>query len=128
MTIAYVDTSCLVAIAFDEAGKSEVAARLRKHDRLLASDLMEAELRAAFSRESVAQRLAAPLLDAVARVRPDRELSAELQRVLATGHLRGADLWHLACALYVAPEPADLIFETLDERQRQVAAKLGFAT
>ena len=128
MTVAYVDTSCLVAIAFDEAGNAKVAARLRKHERLLASDLIEAELRAAFSRESVAQELAAPLLDTVARVRPNRGLSAELQRVLAAGHLCGADLWHVACALFVAPEPADLVFETLDARQRQVAAKLGFST
>lgn len=39
---------------------------------------------------------------------------------------RGADLWHVASALYVAPSPADLYFLTLDERQRSVAATLGF--
>ena len=128
MTIAYVHTSCLVAIAFDEPGAVEVAARLRKHERLLASDLLESELLAAFSREGVGQELAAPLLKAVGRVRPDRAISEELQQVLAVGHLRGADLWHVACALYLAPRPDDLVFETLDVRQRQVAAKVGFCS
>ena len=38
----------------------------------------------------------------------------------------GADLWHLAAAIHVTPEPGDLTFLTLDRRQREVAAALGF--
>jgi len=38
----------------------------------------------------------------------------------------GTDLWHLACALYLAGNPRDLPFITLDERQEVVARKLGF--
>ncbi len=45
MRFAYVDTSCLVAIAFDEPGADKVAARLRRFERLFASNLLEAELR-----------------------------------------------------------------------------------
>ena len=44
------------------------------------------------------------------------------------GYVRGADLWHLACALYVAASPGELTFLTLDERQRTVAKALGFKT
>ena len=41
-------------------------------------------------------------------------------------HLRGADLWHIATALYTTPEPGDISFVTLDHRQRTVAKALGF--
>ena len=58
----------------------------------------------------------------------DRPLSPEVTRVLSAGYLRGADCWHLATALYVAPDPADLTFVTLDSIQRKVARTLGFVT
>jgi hypothetical protein len=48
--------------------------------------------------------------------------------VLEHGYLRGADLWHLACALFVVDEPDMLTFLTLDTRQQEVAAALGFHT
>ena len=46
--------------------------------------------------------------------------------MLSAGYLRGADLWHLASALYLAGNPRNLPFITLDERQEVVARKLGF--
>jgi hypothetical protein len=53
-------------------------------------------------------------------------LTQEFARILGIGHLKGADLWHVACALYLSPNPQDLSFLTLDARQKKVAAKLGF--
>lgn len=44
------------------------------------------------------------------------------------GYGRGAEIWHLATALYLAESPGELPFFTLDERQRRVAAELGFPT
>ena len=58
---------------------------------------------------------------------PDRPLTAEIEAVVGAGLLRGADAWHLACALYLSPEPGELEFLTLDGRQGAVAATLGFA-
>lgn len=87
---------------------------------------MEAELRAAFARERVA--LAGDLFDWMKWVFPERPLTPELERVFASGYLKGADAWHLACALYVAEEPATLTFLSLDHRQRAVARRLGFRT
>ena len=46
--------------------------------------------------------------------------------MLEAGYLRGADLWHVAHALYVTPCPASLSFVTLDARQGAVAEALGF--
>jgi hypothetical protein len=102
-----------------------VASRLSSHDELLASGLVEAELKAALVREGQLGA-AAEFLPRLVWVSPGRPLGPEIDRVLATGHLKGADAWHLACALFLAPDGADLHFETLDTRQRAVATKLGF--
>ncbi len=124
MKAAYVDTSCLVAIAFDEPEREEVASRLRGHDVLLSSNLLEAEFRATSVREAV--EVDEALFSWMKWVLPDRPLSVEIIRVLQTGYVRGADLWHLATAIYVTPEPSDLTFLTLDRRQEEVAEGLGF--
>lgn len=83
-------------------------------------------MRSALAREGVR-----PDRNTVAGLRwilPDRPLSAEIATVTAVGYVRGAELWHLACALFVAESPAELTFLTLDERQRAVAKALGFKT
>ncbi len=124
MTRAYVDASCMVAIAFGERGARALARRLGRFEELFASNLLEAELRAASVREGV--ELDADLLTWLDWVLPDRPLTAELTSVLSAGYLRGADAWHVACALYIAADPVDLPFLTLDDRQRSVARRLGF--
>jgi predicted nucleic acid-binding protein len=124
MNVAYVDTSALVAIAFGEPGSARLARRLESFDELLSSNLLEAELRATLTREGVSD--GENLLTWIAWILPDRSLGPEIGRVLSTGYLRGADLWHLACAFYVAEDPTELSFVTLDERQRELAATLGF--
>ena len=124
MSAAYVDTSALVAVAFGERGAAALASRLGTFPRLLSSNLLEAEIRAACSRERVA--VSERLLANLEWVLPDRPLGQEITAVLAAGYLRGADLWHVAAALYVAPAPGDMTFITRDRRQRTVAAALGF--
>jgi hypothetical protein len=57
---------------------------------------------------------------------PDRPLSTEVARVLASGYVRGADCWHLATALYLSPDPAELAFITLDKTQLTAARAIGF--
>ncbi len=126
MTVAYLDTSCLVAVAFGEPGAEELARRLEAYDEVVSSNLLEAELRSALAREEVPDD--GGLLDGVSWVFPDRRLTAEIQSVLSAGYQRGADLWHLATALYLAESPADIEFLTLDSTQREVAAVVGFST
>ncbi len=124
MSTAYVDSSLLTAIAFQEPGVSDCADRLARFDGLISSNLLEAELRAAFAREAMAFRE-----DTIARIEwvlPDRPLGAELASVLEAGYLRGADLWHVAAALHASPSPGGLAFATLDARQAAVARALGF--
>lgn len=116
----------VVALALGERGSTRLRQRVQAFDQLLAANLLEAEVRASLGREGVSADAA--LLDPVSWLLPDRPLTAEIERVLAAGQLRGADLWHLACALFAAADPAELTFLTLDERQRDVAARLGFPT
>ncbi|MCE7871850.1 PIN domain-containing protein [bacterium CPR1] len=126
MELAYVDTSCYVAIAFGEPAAPKLTERLADFDELISSNLLEAELRAVFSREMTP--FDSRLLDGLGWVLPDRALGPEIASVLSAGYVRGADLWHLAVALYVAQAPARVWFVTLDDRQQQVAELLGFRT
>jgi hypothetical protein len=122
---AVVDSSCWVAVALEEPGWRAVLRSLSGYE-LAASPLLEAELAAALKREGVtADRRA--LLAGLAWLLPDRPLGPELDRIFAAGHLRGADAWHLAHALWLAPDGRDLSFLTLDEAQRTAARALGLS-
>ena len=124
MSAAYVDTSVLAGIALGEPGAERFALALRRFDRLLSSNLLEAEIRAVFRREGEA--FEDDVIAGLEWILPDRLLSAELATTLSAGYLRGADLWHIATALYVAPRPASLTFATLNVEQGRVASALGF--
>lgn len=126
MKVAYVDTSCLVAVGLDEPGGRDLGTRLSRLDQLVSSNLLEAELLSVLAREKVEGY--EELVSWVSWVFPDRPLGPEIARVLRSGYVRGSDLWHLANALYLAETPAELPFLTLDTRQREVAAALGFPT
>ncbi len=124
MSVAYVDTSCLVAIAYGEKGARPLARRLDGFAELVSSNLLEAELRASFEREKVPAD--AGLLNRMSWILPDRRLSREITEILAVGYLRGADLWHVACARYLAGHVGEVAFVTLDRKQQIVAERIGF--
>ena len=124
MTAAYVDTSVLVAVSFNEESSTVLATRLSEFSRLVASSLVEAELWAVFARERC--RFSQDVVADIEWILPDRRLSSEISTVLEAGYVRGADLWHLATALYVAGAPDDMAFITCDQRQARIAAALGF--
>ena len=123
---AYVDASAALAVAFQESGYEAIDQRLRGFSRLWSSHLLEAELRAAYARNNL---LFEPgFIEGIEWIAPSRPLSREIEAALEIGYLRGADLWHVAAALYHASDPRELAFVTLDGRQRAVAAALGFPT
>ena len=124
MRRGFVDSSVLVAIAFEEPGAQDLRSRLAAFDELLASPLLEAELASALAREET-EATAAHLLEPLHFLLPQRRLTAEIESSLQAGALRGADLLHVATALFAAPK-AGLVFLTLDSKQREVAARLGF--
>lgn len=112
-------------MAFKEPSSHVVANRASSFDELFSSNLLEAELRAAFTREGLT--FDSTLIAGIGWVLPKRTLGPEFASVLSAGYVRGADLWHLAVALSISQTPGDLWFLTLDERQREIARLLGFA-
>jgi hypothetical protein len=121
---AYVDTSCIVAVALQEPGSVALRRRLERFEEAVASHLLEAEVRAVLRHEGVTAEPA--LLGSISWVVPARPLGPEIAKVLDAGYVRGADCWHLATALYLAEDPAALTFMTMDDRQATVASLLGF--
>ena len=122
--MAYVDSSVLVAIMLAEDGSASLNDWLVGYDRLVGSNLVEAEVKSARIREEIESDPA--FLFRINWIFADRPLSLEIAKVLGAGYLRGADLWHVATALYFSPEPNEISFLTLDIRQRAVAEALGF--
>ncbi len=102
-----------------------MAEELEGTTRLVSSNLLEAELRATLLRENVDG--GEDLLSRLTWILPDRPLGDEMLQAGRHGYLKGADLWHLACALFLADEPRNLVFATFDRRQREVAEELGFS-
>jgi predicted nucleic acid-binding protein len=129
MSAAYVDTSFLLAIIFDEPQASALRRRLGRYEQRLAGDLLRAEALSAARREDLSLDALGPALAAISLVLPERSLEREMRDVLGYGYLRGADLWHLACALFLADEDrSELVFLSCDAAQRRVARRLGFTT
>jgi uncharacterized protein with PIN domain len=69
LRVAYVDSSCLVAVAFGEPGADRLSKELDGFDLLLSSNLLEAELRSALAREQVAEAPGPLLEEAIERAR-----------------------------------------------------------
>ena len=95
---------------------------------LLSANLLEAEVRSVYARENL--QYPPNVVASVGWVHPHRSLGPEMAKALEVGgYLKGADLWHIATALYVEETIiGGMAFITLDNRQRAVAANLGFAT
>jgi hypothetical protein len=86
---------------------------------------LEAELRAALRREGI-ENGAESLVSGLSWLYPNRSLRPEFVDVLKHGYVKGADLWHLACALFLRRRVEGLLFLTLDKRQQNAATRLGF--
>jgi predicted nucleic acid-binding protein len=125
LRIAYVDTSCLLALAFSEPGWEDLAESLGNFDVLISSPLLQAEFLSALAREGSRDD---HYLAWIEWFHPGRDLGAECRDILDHGFLRGADLWHMACAVALRENVESLAFLTLDERQRSVAVQLRFST
>ena len=124
MKAAYIDTSLLIGIRFQQFTSAKMRA-VRQYE-LYSSELLIAEVLAFGKRESIEQNLLTEALKGLSWVIPEVSISEECRRVIQCGYARGAGLWHLACACYLSPNPSELAFLTLDEQQRDLAARLGF--
>ena len=125
MKVAYLDSSCPVAISLGEPGSRELLVRISGFDRLFSSNLLEAELKSALARENTPGKVR-DFLTWMRWVFPYRRLTREINQILEVGLLKGPDLWHLACALFMRPRVEVTHFLSLDDRQSKIAKSLGF--
>ena len=129
MSLAYLDTSFLLSILFNEPGARKLSGVLGQFERVFSADLLVAETLAAAPRENVGLDRVEPVLKTISLLLPDRTLLPEVREVLAHGYLRGADLWHLASAMFLAgPDRAAIAFLSRDSAQRAMAGHVGFRT
>lgn len=127
LATAYVDASALLAVALQEPSAPLIIQRLETFDLLVSASLLDAETRSTFARYGM--DIAGTLPYTIEWVYPDRPLTSEIVTAQRVGYLRGADLWHIAVAQYLdATISGELVFITLDRRQRAVAAGLGLPT
>lgn len=126
MKAAYIDTSLLIGLRFEKSAPATI--RTVRQYELYSSELLIAELLAFGKREFIDPDLLREAFRGLSWVIPEGSISNECRRVAQAGYPRGSDLWHLACACYLSPSPGELAFLTLDEQQRDLAARLGFRT
>ena len=124
MRAAYIDTSLVIGLKFQKPAPA--TGRLVQRYELFASELLIAEVLAFGKRESLPEDLLLEAVRGLSWIIPEGTISREFRRVADAGYARGADLWHLACACYLSPNTEELAFLTLDERQRSLAARVGF--
>jgi predicted nucleic acid-binding protein len=124
MSAIYVDTSILVAMFFE--GPTRYPSLLQEIDTLMSSALIEAEFLSVIAREKADINAGLRYLKQISLVAPDRSLSKELEYIFSKSYVRGADAFHLACALYLDPKGSELKFLTADKQQEKAAQAIGF--
>ena len=111
-----------------QPGLQESEARLNTYPAVWSSALLEAEVLSTLARERVDPGPALSMLSLFHFVLPSRRLTEEIQAVLQAGLIKGADLHHLASALYLRTVIPALDFLTSDRNQARLAKYLGFGS
>ena len=124
MNIAYIDSSFLVAAAFNEPSASVLNKRISGCVQFISSNLLAAEVRSAFAREDL--EFPEFLLSSISWILPDRPLTKEC--VNGAEYRESRRCRFVACSncALCCRRPLGGIFATLDHKQGSVASELGF--
>ena len=129
MKAIYVDSSVIVSILFREPHSKKLLEIINQtSSTCYSSQILEAEVYASATRENIVLAEAHKLLMHINLLLPERSLRKEYKEIFSAGYCRGADAYHIACALYLDPERTNLIFLTADQRQQEVAKKVKLTT
>lgn len=124
--IAYVDSSVVIALIFDEPEAKKFQKDLANYKIIFSSNILEAEVYSACRREGRAFAAAKEFIDNVSLYFSDRSYEPEYQTIARLGYLRGADALHLATAMDFDPGCKKTVFFTADEQQKKLAQLIGF--
>lgn len=129
MSTAYTDSSFFLSMILGQTDSSDLRVVFAGYDRVVSGDLIVAECLSLARREAMDVDAVLAALDSVSLVHPARSLATEIRQALDEAYLRGADVWHVACALFVAADTqSEIAFLSRDRSQRRVANHLGFQT
>ena len=120
----YVDTSVLVSVLFNERGASFFWGTLDEN-KILSSFLTEAELYSAAKRVGVFPERVDAMLGHIEFFSPSYSLQKEYRKIYKAGYCKGADTYHLACALDLSEKIPGLQFLSADRKQTDLAKKMG---
>ena len=128
--IFYLDTSAWIAWKFKQAGSDIFKKIALDSDTVISCPLFVSEYVSFLKRnEILSQTRYEEELDFIRWIFPAVPLFKEYSQCGKLGFLRGADLYHIATALWFAQDrPSELIFLTCDLKQKEAAKKLGFKT
>ena len=130
MKAAYLDTSFLIAILFQEASYKKHERRLKSFDTVLCANLLESETLSTVYREGFKSQAVSKIFESFFWISIPERLSSSLELVFSKSYLRGADAHHLASALWIVgvENTSECHFLSLDKNQLEAAKKLGFKT
>ena len=122
MTLAYIDTSACGKLLVEEAHSAALAAFVNSlaEDSLIASQLLETELRRMATRHALPQAAVTEILSRISLVLPERDFFHRAG-LLPGRHLRSLDALHLITAL---DAEADTVL-TYDQRMVDAAESIG---
>lgn len=126
MQALYIDSSALMALLFKQSDHINIKKIMINANELISSNLIIAECFSACTREKFDKILCWEFLQEISMVIPESKLQLELEKVFHCGYLRGANAYHLACALYLDNNTQELGFLSRDQNQCLVAQQLGF--
>lgn len=121
----YLDASAILSVILNEEA-SEYFFKEIEGKQLFSSRLLEAEVLSTLKREGIEFSKFEYYEPMITWIMPDRSLKSEVVKILEKKYLRGADLWHLACAMYALGESGNSEFCSLDKSQRAAARANGF--
>ena len=124
----YLDTSAWIAWKFGQNGKELLAKVLLKQNTVLSSPLLVAEYLAFLKKTKQLENVRyEDDLEFIRWIYPADSLIESCAECARCHYLRGADLYHLATALWFAQGlRKDLRFLTCDIEQARAAQKIGF--
>ena len=123
MSVAYIDTSALVAVLFDEPEGGALGSRLDTFSHVVPRTCLKRKSGRSCTGGACAQPGSSGRYQVGSAGAPTRTRVYESPGSWLSPRRR---LWHLATALYLAEDPKDISFLTRDRRQEAVASALGF--